>query len=147
MRTCSKCLKEKNLEDFPRTKCRKDGFRLECRSCTSDYQRSYMAKNREKLSSYKSQWKKENSDLVNYQNSNRRAKQKARTKEDADRIKLLHVIRRLLTEKTGVVYHVDHIVPLKGKNVCGLHVPRNMRLITKDQNLSKNNRYYGPDSW
>lgn len=45
-----------------------------------------------------------------------------------------------LTKTTGIKHEVDHIIPLLGKNVRGLHVPWNLQVLTKQQNRSKGNR-------
>jgi 5-methylcytosine-specific restriction endonuclease McrA len=48
---------------------------------------------------------------------------------------------RKLELETGIVHEVDHVIPLKGRLVSGLHVETNLQILTKDDNRSKANHY------
>lgn len=50
---------------------------------------------------------------------------------------------RYLSEVTGHQHHVDHIIPLRGETVCGLHVEYNLRVIPHFMNTRKGNRLEG----
>ncbi len=57
-----------------------------------------------------------------------------------EKIKAFYVEAERLTIKTGIQYEVDHIIPLQGEMVSGLHVHNNLQILTRSKNRSKQNK-------
>jgi hypothetical protein len=87
-------------------------------------------------------WSAKNIAKMTARNAQRHAERLRATPVWADRKAIIEVYKeaRRLTNETGIKHHVDHIIPLRGKLVCGLHVHNNLRAIPAKENLLKSNR-------
>jgi len=94
----------------------------------------------------KAKYRSKNKDKIRAQKAKRRAAKLNRTPGwlrpvDFRHIQEIYTIARRLTEKTGELHHVDHIIPLQGELVSGLHVPTNLQVIKAAENYRKHNSF------
>ena len=67
------------------------------------------------------------------------------TESEIEEMAAIYVKASLLTKNTAVKHEVDHIYPLQGKNVSGLHVLANLKIITRSENRRKTNKHPDDD--
>lgn len=114
LRVCHQCSNAIDIADFTPTS-------TECKKCANKRSSKY--------------WK-DNPDKHNVLSAKYRAAKLNRTPEwsDNDKIKEIYA-------KCPEGYHVDHIIPLQGELVSGLHVPENLQYLPASENCSKGNRF------
>jgi len=171
-RRCRTCGEEKSLSLFTLRKDGVLGRSTQCRECKNtaernryredpsyhrdyakrtaeeriNYDRRYYLANKKRLSEQKKIYRAENPEIKRVSNAKRHAVKLRAQPFWADELAIreVYVECERLNKQTGINHHVDHIVPLQGKTVCGLHVHNNLQVLRDVENLSKLNRFW-PD--
>jgi len=108
------------------------------------------ARSTEDKQRYRDKWAEENVVIVRAFTKARRRKHRLATPKwltetQFRQIRTLYEQAISLTKTTGEAYVVDHIIPLQHEDVCGLHVPWNLRVITRKENGLKSNKIPSED--
>ena len=109
---------------------------------TLAYKAKWKDENKERNSEINSVWKKSNPERVRAASNKRNAIQRQATPVWANQffISEAYDLAKLRTKATGIKWSVDHIIPLSGDVVCGLHVENNLQVIPLSENCRKGTR-------
>lgn len=169
MKQCRNCKNKLRHSRFVKDNRYKDGYQNRCKECQSKYdsiryetnretiltkQHLYINKNIERVRERNRNWIKVNKKrfakyLKSYVKENigkeRAGVRKyfvARLRASPVQLSESHLKEiELIYHSCPNGFHVDHIVPLQGKNVSGLHVPWNLQYLTASDNIRKSNKY------
>ena len=168
VKPCKHCFRVLPLDAFYKHKMMADGHLNVCKACRDVYVKAWQAKNIERRREIANAWRKRNYNTktvavtfsrwyqktkINGKYANmvargarRRAVESRATPSWANPFFIAEAydLAHRRTRMTGMVWHVDHVVPLQSNVVCGLHVEHNLSCIPAFENLSKHNRHW-PD--
>jgi len=169
-KTCSKCSNTLAVSMFYKNKTMKDGLMSTCKTCDNLRRRERALANPEYENARSKAWRKANPEAAaairkkskdnyranhydkyiagrrKYYNAKSAKRRAAKLKATgpwtiASEIAKFYKATRALEYVTGIKYHVDHIVPLRGEGVCGLHTHSNMQILRATDNIAKSNHY------
>ena len=137
--TCTKCNLEKKEAEFYVSYTSSTGYDRQCKSCKNLYSKNYAKKRPKELKRLQNTLSKQRnlgyaeskSSLGKYPRKHRAIKL---TPKQTRELKEFYANR-----PEGFV--VDHIIPLQGKLISGLHVPSNLQYLTAGENNKKGYKY------
>jgi hypothetical protein len=129
-----------------KVKAAKRKYALKNADAVKERIRIWREKNKEKMELARKSWAERNPHNHLARTRKRQAAKIQRTpkwltKDDFWLIEEAYSLAALRTKMFGFQWDVDHIVPLQGKKVSGLHVPDNIQVIPAKQNYQKGNSY------
>jgi hypothetical protein len=158
---CKTCLVEKPVSDFYKQSTRGGyGVRGTCKLCDNAKKKVYREllgdqllerkrqeyqRNNQSRLTQKRKYRQENKGKINALVAARKKIVRQRTPKwltDDDKwiIKEAYELAALRTKMFGFSWHVDHVIPLQGEKVSGLHIPNNLQVIPGVENIRKKNK-------
>lgn len=140
---CKVCMKIRSQQRYIEKADHIKEVNKQWRDQNKDYYHKRFQQNKDLYLSWLRAWAIENPGKMKAKDRRRKVRNKLAFVPwaDLDKINIIYKVAKELTEQTGIPHHVDHIIPLQGKLVSGLHVDYNLAVIPAKENLIKGNKY------